>query len=740
MHTIRIKQWKTPLQTRKGMILDAALSSGIPYPHSCRSGECGNCKTRLLKGEVKHEPYSKDALTDEEREQGLILACRARPKSDIEIAWDSDFDASACAPIRQLQAKVVELTRAAQDVTKVRLQVEGKALEFAAGQYARLTVGDLPARSYSMANRTDEDILEFHVRHVPDGLVSGYIANELKAGDSVGVEGPFGTAYLREDHIGPIVAVGGGTGLAPVMSIIRTALVNMPLRPMHVYFGVRSEADIYAAPELAELEKNPMVSVHIVLSSPNGPTKYRTGYAHHALEQDFEDLSAAKVYLCGPPPMVTAVTECVVARGVQAADVHSDPFTPSADKVAEPVIDKEADHPMTIQRSAEPDSEKSILSKLSSLFKFIPMAAQGPEPGPSVNAENAETGNAPAVNGADINAVQNAAQPEPEEAETATAMPTLALESILTLSKNKNSKRLLPPYLEHAESPEDLLPWLYLQGIRTENVRQLKGRWQREYVLWSRRDLSTKRYLYWWADGIYHSVDGSEQPHCTLLLAGVDEQGQAEFIAIESGDRESPDDWKAMMERLQRRGLRTAPKLAIADARMGFLQALSAVFPQTAQQYCWSYEKARLFKELPKKHHKAIQAELREVWAATDSEQAEQIFYQLLYSYWLHSPKSAERMEQTMDQVLQFQHFPKFHQRYLRSSEFLFTTFSSVCMPVMQEPRGVTSVILPALLYQLGRNAEKRWPKLMSNNTKVFERTLPNTLRAHRQGQEIEAA
>jgi CDP-4-dehydro-6-deoxyglucose reductase/ferredoxin-NAD(P)+ reductase (naphthalene dioxygenase ferredoxin-specific) len=328
MANIKIEQWHAPLENCKGTILDAALRDGIPYPHSCRSGECGQCKTRLLSGKVKHYPYLKEALSDAERSEDLILACRAQPTTDVEIAWLGADELPESFPERRVVATVVGLERAAHNVTRLRLEVPDRPLGFAAGQYARLSVSNLPARSFSMANRPDEALLEFHIRHVPDGLVSGYVAGQMALGEKVQLEGPFGSACLRENHGGPIVAVAGGTGLAPVMSIVRTALSRMPARPVHLYFGVQDEADIYAERELSELAAaNSQVRVHIVLSAPAKPTARRTGFVHQALEEDLADVAGYKVYSAGPPPMVTALTATALARGASRADIHADPFS-----------------------------------------------------------------------------------------------------------------------------------------------------------------------------------------------------------------------------------------------------------------------------------------------------------------------------------------------------------------------------------------------------------------------------
>ena len=364
MSVIKIKQWPSPLQAHTGTILDIALNNGVPYPYNCRSGECGHCKTRLLSGEVVHAPCMEQALSDNERQQGYILACRAKPKTDIEIAWDRDenYDAEMTFPIRRLAATVVQLERVATDVSILRLEICSEALSFAAGQYIRLSVGGLPARSYSMANRPGENKLEFHIRHIPHGLVSNYIAHYLSIGDRIELEGPFGHSYLREKNFsGPIIAVGGGTGLAPVLSVVRTALMRMPIRPIHLYFGVRSEADIYANRQLQELTRYDQVNPHIVLSDPVTPTSRRTGFVHQALAEDFTDLADADVYVAGPPPMVDAVSDVVISKGVMRNAIYSDPFVASADVTG---------------NSMDSSIPTSVLHKLVQRFWFAPKSGE----------------------------------------------------------------------------------------------------------------------------------------------------------------------------------------------------------------------------------------------------------------------------------------------------------------------------------------------------------------------------
>ena len=333
MYTVNIKEWSAPLEVHKGTILEAALSQGVPYPHQCRVGECGNCKARLLSGTVKHDPHLADALTRGEKDQGYILACRARPKSDISLSWDKD-PFLARHPIREFPARVTSIQNVCDGVVRLRLQSLEAPLEFSPGQYVRLSIGSLPARSFSMANRPGEAELEFHIRHVPDGQVSPYIADRMKKGDAICVEGPFGVSHLRAEQNGPIIAVAGGTGLAPMLSIVRTAVASGDDRAIHLYWGVKDEADVYQKNELELLARNANVKTHIVLSGDLSSPGFRSGYLQQALTEDFTNLRGASVYTAGSPAMVDAIKTTAMALSVEVDNIYCDSFTASgADEI-----------------------------------------------------------------------------------------------------------------------------------------------------------------------------------------------------------------------------------------------------------------------------------------------------------------------------------------------------------------------------------------------------------------------
>ncbi|MBS0224629.1 MAG: 2Fe-2S iron-sulfur cluster binding domain-containing protein [Proteobacteria bacterium] len=312
-------------------ILETALETGIPYPHGCQSGNCGACKSHLVKGEVSMEGYSEFALSDEEKERGLILACRAVPWEESEVAWLEEDDLIV-HPRRVLSCRVAGLDDATHDIKRVRLEiVSGGPFDFSAGQYASVTFDGCQPRDYSMANMPGDPVLEFHIRRTEGGTTSAYVGERLKPGDSVRVEGPFGTSYLRETHRGPIIAVAGGSGMAPVKSIVERALARDLPQHIYFYFGVRAERDLYLHDHFAALSKK-HANLHFtpVLSETAGGT-WRTGFVHEAVGQDFDELDGCKAYLAGPPVMVEAATRLFERRGMRRIDIHADAFYTAAE-------------------------------------------------------------------------------------------------------------------------------------------------------------------------------------------------------------------------------------------------------------------------------------------------------------------------------------------------------------------------------------------------------------------------
>ncbi len=335
-YTIRIRQADEPITVETGdTILETALAQGVPYPHGCRSGNCGACKTRLLDGDVMLSPYSDFALSAQEHADGLILACRAVPWSDCTVAWLEQDDV-VMHPQRKLDCRVGEILDATHDIKIVRLEiVAGGPFDFSAGQYAHVKFDGQPGRDYSMASRPDDAMLEFHIRQVTGGRASVHVATALAVGDAVTVEGPLGNCHLREDHRGPIIALAGGSGLAPIKSIIETALAKELPQPIYLYFGARDERDVYLEDHLKVLAAaHARFKFTVVLSEPAGPTQRRTGLVTDAVKADYSDLDGCKAYLAGPPPMVEAGVDMLELLDMRHEDIHADAFYTEAEKAA----------------------------------------------------------------------------------------------------------------------------------------------------------------------------------------------------------------------------------------------------------------------------------------------------------------------------------------------------------------------------------------------------------------------
>src|SRR3954467_1202999 len=281
---VRIAKAQRTIEVPTGAtILWAALEQRVDYPFGCQSGNCGACKSHLLSGEVTMEGYSEFALSAEEKARGLLLACRAVPWADCEVAWLEEDDLIV-HPRRVLACKVVGLDDATHDIKRVRLAIEsGGRFDFSAGQFASVTFEGCAPRDYSMANVPGDPVLEFHVRRSVGGTVSAYVAETLRVGDRVRVEGPFGTSYLRESHRGPIIAVAGGSGLAPIKSIVERALARQLPQHIYLYFGVRTERDLYLHDHFAALAKQHETLHFTPVLSEGAGGSYRSGLVHQAV-------------------------------------------------------------------------------------------------------------------------------------------------------------------------------------------------------------------------------------------------------------------------------------------------------------------------------------------------------------------------------------------------------------------------------------------------------------------------
>jgi naphthalene 1,2-dioxygenase ferredoxin reductase component len=304
-------------------LLKALQDAQVPMSYSCLAGRCGTCRCRVLDGEVMEGAGEQRRPLDGEAD--FVLACQTTLTESCTIEIPEP-DEAVVHPARIVKATVELIEDLTHDIKRFVLR-PAKPVEFSPGQYVQLQFTPEHARPYSMAGLCGDGRFEFHVRRVPDGRVTGYIANQLKVGDAVKVSGPLGSAYLRSRHAGPMLCVAGGTGLAPILSILRGAVAQRMDNPIHLYFGVRSPRDIYGTAWLDQLVREHLaLAVHVVVATGGDPATHRCGLVTDAIEHDLGSLEGWRAYLCGSPPMVEAATLLARRKGIAAAHTYADAF------------------------------------------------------------------------------------------------------------------------------------------------------------------------------------------------------------------------------------------------------------------------------------------------------------------------------------------------------------------------------------------------------------------------------
>ena len=305
-------------------LLETLRANEVPISYSCMAGRCGTCRCKVISGHV-FETGREEKITNPS-EGDYVLACTSVLTENCAIEIPEP-DEIVTHPARIIKATVAAIEDATHDIKIIRLQ-SSKPLSFSPGQYATVQFTPEHSRPYSMASLCTDQQLEFHVRHVPDGRVSGYVFNQLKVGDSVRVSGPLGTAYLRTRHEGPMLCVAGGTGLAPILSILRGVISAGMQNPIHLYFGVRSPQDIYGLDQLQALQAaHPSLKLQIVVTTDDeGGSKHRTGLITDAIAHDIPHLDGWRAYACGAPPMVEATAALIKQRGIEDQHVYADAF------------------------------------------------------------------------------------------------------------------------------------------------------------------------------------------------------------------------------------------------------------------------------------------------------------------------------------------------------------------------------------------------------------------------------
>jgi CDP-4-dehydro-6-deoxyglucose reductase, E3 len=314
-------------------LLDAALGESWNLPHSCKGGNCGLCKARLLRGEVTYPNGRPLGLSDAEIAARYVLLCQARAGSDLELELREVRPADQTDTLR-LPCRIERVIPLAHDVMRVLLR-RPPAVDFAfkPGQYLDILLPGGRRRSFSIASPPhDSRLLELHVRRVEGGefsewLFGGEAANPAQA--LITIEGPLGQFFYREPvpDARPLLLVGGGTGVAPLLSILRHVIEKKIAGELTLYWGVRGVRDLYYEPAIRELLSSaPRMRYVPVLSQPDAQWRGRNGFVHAAVLEDLDELGAYDIYTAGPPAMIEALRREFPARGAAQDRLYCDSF------------------------------------------------------------------------------------------------------------------------------------------------------------------------------------------------------------------------------------------------------------------------------------------------------------------------------------------------------------------------------------------------------------------------------
>jgi CDP-4-dehydro-6-deoxyglucose reductase, E3 len=309
-------------------LLDAALDASLNLPHSCKGGNCGSCRARLLQGEIHYPNGPPLGLSETEAADGFVLMCQARARSDLCIETH-EVTTPDQALIKRLPARIERASSLSHDVKGLHLRLPvAESFRFEAGQYIDIMLSRGRRRSFSIASPPHcPGLLELHVRRAAGGEFSERLFDQDPVNALLTIEGPLGQ-FVYRPSAAPMLLVGGGTGIAPLLSILRHVIENGTERDMTLYWGVRSERDLYAHAALEDLAARPPARLRYVpvLSEPSPAWPGSRGFVHEAVLKDIDALDTYDVYTAGPPAMIAAVRKEFGARGVAADRLYFDSF------------------------------------------------------------------------------------------------------------------------------------------------------------------------------------------------------------------------------------------------------------------------------------------------------------------------------------------------------------------------------------------------------------------------------
>ena len=298
------------------------------------------------------------------------------------------------------------------------------------------------------------------------------------------------------------------------------------------------------------------------------------------------------------------------------------------------------------------------------------------------------------------------------------------------------SSAILPRYARRSKSLEVLIPVLYLKGISTgdfeealiallgkdagglsaSTISRLKEAWAEEHAHWTKRDLSTKRYVYFWVDGIHVQARLEDAAQCLLVIIGATPEGKKELVGLTDGVRESAQSWRELLLDLKRRGLVMGPQLAVADGALGFWQAVEEVWPQTRGQRCWVHKTANVLNKLPKSQQTKAKRALQEVWMAETKNDALMAFDAFVETWGIKYDKAVDCLIKDRDALLAFYDFPAEHWKHLRTTNVIESSFATVRHRTVRSKGCLSNRTALAMIFKLAEAAEKNWRRLDGHN------------------------
>ena len=320
-------------------VLNAAFRQGVSLTHGCREGQCGACKSFLLDGDLEMKKYSTFALPEYESDEGYVLLCRSRVYSDAEVElinYDEDI-LRLGIPIETFKTTIEAIEELTHDIRRLVLRISepGKWLRFNAGQYVSVRIPDSEeSRAFSMANTPrSPERLEFIIKIFPGGLFSSHLDGGFTIGQELEVKGPYGVFMLREKQPTDIICVGGGSGMAPLWSLLNDMAERGVQRKATYFYGARTRKDLFYLDQLQQLEERltdfrfiPALS----MATKEDEWEGETGLITEVLERHLaDDQMHTQAYLCGPPPMIDAAIPVLIRKGISEDRIFYDKFTPT---------------------------------------------------------------------------------------------------------------------------------------------------------------------------------------------------------------------------------------------------------------------------------------------------------------------------------------------------------------------------------------------------------------------------